>query len=926
MFNTTTAYTRRITLFEKYVRFSRRFQIAIIAIATGMLSTFHATLVSGETITLMKDIATEQQEHASSPREFHLLNGTVLFSACTQALGCELWKSKGTRSSTVLVKDIAPGVEDSDPHGFVEVNGKAYFAANGGAAGIELWRTDGTTAGTQRVKDIVPGSLSGNPIELTALDGILYFFANDAATGWELWRSDGTQKGTQRVAELSPGKEYYGMPSNLVAADGSLYFSAHDGNDDYLWKSNGTANGTTRLKKIDANSIVELNGNIYFVGTNPQHGAEIWRSDGTAEGTYLLKDTNPGTDDGLSSFISNQFAIIGNSLVFFTRVGNYTSSNWPHDELWRSDGTQNGTFRIKNFSGVSNEGKSLLGNAIAGRAYLNIGTDVWKTDGTSKGTTLLKAGVNAAAESQSRFNPTSIGANVFFAGIGKATNAGDVLWKTDGTPKGTVKVKSIPDSLTSAIRIGTKLFFSGLEPWISDGTSSGTRRLKEIEANRGNSNPSHLVVGSDGNVWFSAENSKFEQAIWTSNRTRQSTNIKLELGPAPAGVRSRVDPSVVGTIDSVTFIYAWSSAGPGLWAFNTSTGRTTLVASTYGDQGPSGDWGTFDNFTVSNGLLYFTAWDPDGSYAEIYRTDGTRDGTFSIAPESWTVSPVRALNKYNFFLALDPFGENDALWKTNGTGPGTTLVKKLPGMTNEILESAGGLLYFSVSTTASGLDLWKSDGTTRGTVRVKTLCSPTTLKWKSYQWLVKRPNNFFRTNDITYFSADDCVSGEELWRTNGFAPGTYQVKDVFPGNNSGSPSNFIDVSGKFYFVASDKTHGRELWTSNGTRAGTKLVKDIYPGLGSSYAGTAFLHDCEAWRCATPAMADLNGILYFTANRGGSGTELWKSNGTAAGTVMVRNIVPGSGGSAPAHLVRAGNAIYFSAYHYQYGRELWRLTQ
>lgn len=134
------------------------------------------------------------------------------------------------------------------------------------------------------------------------------------------------------------------------------------------------------------------------------------------------------------------------------------------------------------------------------------------------------------------------------------------------------------------------------------------------------------------------------------------------------------------------------------------------------------------------------------------------------------------------------------------------------------------------------------------------------------------------------------------------------ISSVNPGTpvNQG-PATSVTIGNEVYFAGNDGTHGVELWKSDGTTVGTMMVDDINPGAGSS----------------NPAnLTNEYGILYFTANDGVHGTELWKSNGTAAGTVMVADINPGAGSSNPASLTVLNGTIYFSANDGVHGSELW----
>ena len=119
------------------------------------------------------------------------------------------------------------------------------------------------------------------------------------------------------------------------------------------------------------------------------------------------------------------------------------------------------------------------------------------------------------------------------------------------------------------------------------------------------------------------------------------------------------------------------------------------------------------------------------------------------------------------------------------------------------------------------------------------------------------------------------------------------VKDVNRLGKSSNPGPVIEVNGTLYFSAYDDNNGVELWKSDGTAAGTVLVRDIRTGLNGS----------------TPQLStNVNGTLYFRANDGSNGNELWKSDGTSAGTVLVRNIRSGLSSSDPQNLTNVNGKI------------------
>jgi ELWxxDGT repeat protein len=137
------------------------------------------------------------------------------------------------------------------------------------------------------------------------------------------------------------------------------------------------------------------------------------------------------------------------------------------------------------------------------------------------------------------------------------------------------------------------------------------------------------------------------------------------------------------------------------------------------------------------------------------------------------------------------------------------------------------------------------------------------------------------------------------------------MRDINPVlGNSSTPSAGAVMNGIYYFVATDATNGTELWRSDGSAAGTFVLRDIFPGTTNS---------------GVTNLGVVGSTLFFTASDStANGNELWKSDGTTAGTVMVLNINPiANGSSSPANLFAIGSTLYFTATDGTNGTELWK---
>ncbi|NIR71235.1 MAG: T9SS type A sorting domain-containing protein [Phycisphaerae bacterium] len=212
-------------------------------------------------------------------------------------------------------------------------------------------------------------------------------------------------------------------------------------------------------------------------------------------------------------------------------------------------------------------------------------------------------------------------------------------------------------------------------------------------------------------------------------------------------------------------------------------------------------------------------------------------------------------------------------------------------------------IFFRATDSANGIELWASDGTPNGTVLVKDINTGPNDSF---------PDNLEDVNGTVFFQADDGINGVELWKSDGTATGTVLVKDINPGAGDSFPNVLTNINGTLLFAADDGVNGFELWKSDGTTAGTVLVKDINPGAGGSIA------------VAVGFDAEVNGIFFFHADDGSNGAELWKSDGTEAGTQLVKDIAPGSFSATPGSMVDVSGTLFFAANdRTTTGRELWK---
>jgi ELWxxDGT repeat protein len=245
------------------------------------------------------------------------------------------------------------------------------------------------------------------------------------------------------------------------------------------------------------------------------------------------------------------------------------------------------------------------------------------------------------------------------------------------------------------------------------------------------------------------------------------------------------------------------------------------------------------------------------------------------------------------------------LWATDGTAAGTAMVSDIrpgaAGSNPSQITNMKGAVLFAANDGSNGRELWRSDGTGSGTFLVKDIRPGASSS---------SPDHFTNVKGIIFFSADDGTNGIELWKSTGTTTNTLLVKDINAGPASSNPNYLTNVKGNVFFAASDGVTGNELWKSNGSAAGTVLLKDIATGAYGFYSSDP--HN----------LINLNGTLMFAANDVVHGVEMWRSNASTTGTVLVKDLAPGLTGSYPALLTNLNSKLFFRASNASTGQELW----
>jgi ELWxxDGT repeat protein len=869
-------------------------------------------------------------------------------------------KITGGGVSVSRVADLNAGTTSSDPRDFIIFDGVLYLSAIGSdGAGRELWRYDGTTL--SRVTNIHPTGNS-NPSDLAIYNGLLYFAAEEPVFGRELYRTDGTAAGTVRITDLNVNAAN-ADPQDLTVFQGVLYFAAtaSDGEGRQMWSYNGTS--ATRITDDNVvagfGSPAEFTGNfaagLYFVATSTSRGRELWRMRLDAFGGQIIEpvaEIVAGTQSSfpleLAMFNPSFVPAVTSEELFLSAIGSNGRELWRVANLSASPvGDINTTLPAATSDSSPTDfvewGGSLYfaadDNAAFGREIWRIGRSFQGATGPFRATDIFLGSGDANPADLTVFND-----KLYFQATAK-DGAGEELWRFDGTTTTRITdINTTPftgSSPNNLIVYNGSLYFralgsdgAGTELWRYDERTAVAASGNTVQGNiiglsfdgtldRGNSGQGVRIEGAASTNIVGGTTPGGGNVISGNGSVGTTSNGVLITGDLTA--QNIVQGNIIGTSSSGLSAIGNSGAGVVLaegtrgntigaegWGRNLISGNLNDGVRITGPAVPVGLATTINvdgegfptDLTLFNGAVYFAATGSDGTGKELWRYDGitsTRVADINAGIANSNPAELTVFNGALYFAATGSDGMGQELWRYNGNT--TTRITDINtgggSSTPTGLAIFNGALHFAAtSSDGTGRELWRYDGNTAARVADINAGSNSS-----------DPFDLTVLNGALYFAATGSDgAGRELWHYNGIS--VTRVTDVNASGNAFlfTANHFEVFNGALYFSATNGSTGTELWRYNGTTA--TLVADLFTGATGS---------------GPTDLIVFNNLLYFSAlGSDGAGRELWRSDGTPAGTMRAIDLNSGSAGSSPSNLTVFREGLYFAAVGRDgAGTELWR---
>lgn len=384
-------------------------------------------------------------------------------------------------------------------------------------------------------------------------------------------------------------------------------------------------------------------------------------------------------------------------------------------------------------------------------------------------------------------------------------------------------------------------------------------------------------------LYFSAAGNSSGTELWKFENG--TSTMVMDINPGPG---SSLPTNFLVSGSYLYFAASNGLNGKELWRFDGVS--ATMVADIFIGASSSMP----DNLTMIGSTLYFTA--NNGSNGiELWKYDGTVASIVSDIFPGMPPSNPSEITEFegDVYFVADNGVNGVELWKYDGST--VTMIDINVGAAGSFpgeLIVYNGLLCFRANDGVTGTELWYYDGSAATLVDINP-----TGNSNPYELTIFGSELVFRAFNLS--------AGTELWKYDGIVP--TMIANIYPGATNSFPSNLTVMDGNLYFAANNGTVGVELFKYDGTSV--TMAADIYPGASPSMP----VNPVERF-------VVMDSRLYLVATNNISGNELFSFDGTTL--TLGRDIMTGVGTSSPTEMIPFGSILYFMADNGSIGGELW----
>lgn len=817
----------------------------------------------------------------------------------------ELWKSDGTTAGTVQVANLF-GDESANPQVLAATDSHVFFQSRQN----QLWSTDGSKAGTRFIESGFEASDSFDVL------GQNFVFAS-----WgDLLISDGTETGTVSLVSAPTGDDF----SSITVLGDQFFFTEtlyEEGKTQHwLWASDGTTEATSVISQlpddVDLQSFTASGDNLYFVAGVQRD--ELWRANLAGDSHALLREGVP---------IPNLFEIGGN-LSFFEDAGSVYGGR---RSLWQTDGTNSGTSLIHDMGATYPDHFTIVGDEL----FYTVGDTLWRTDGSASGTRQQLAGINSTLAF-----PTAANGDFYFSMANE--EMGKELWRIHGDQVIQLDLREGAAGSYPAVLGGigeqTVLWVGAHEVWldedenprgglwVTDGVSTGTAVFEQADDDVLFPFSSNLGDGSVRPAFGLAEGFVLDVGgqVWWSDGTLGSSHPLGVVAQAYGDLFNR--EAKLFRVEKGVLLVAPDGS---IWLTDGSRAGTQPILT--GD-GLGLISQASESFVIHDGKAYFLARVAGSDDLAIWTTDGTLQGTHTFPGVDPRVPPL-IIQGISFdlrpvFLEFQGsmyFAASEHLWKLEGESASIAMPFRSVGP--RTVTASAEHFFIGTWTAEQGYVLVATDGTDTGTIevyrddRINGLLTvrpgmhgvhfdaPRVAGREYGLWFsdgTVEGTRMISEEAIPPIPLSDSVSilldSEEIWATDGTLANNVLLASSARGQIEMLGAN----NGQLFFWIE-----RDLWVTDGTKEGTKNLGDVgrdhFDGPVEDYFTFA------------------NGNLYVSGGGHDNSTQLWRSDGTVAGTMQVTDIAVGKSGTVLKYMTEVDGHVYFRADDGFYGDELWRIA-